>query len=243
MSNRVHDGSGPLWAVRLSSTPSGRATCGSGPSTRSTTCRGRTSARTLSSTSNIRSRIIEGRCASLVWPSATRCGRARCASTASLDNPELRETARFEWSALDSWFEEDEEIFVHPRSPYVRVDAQRSTRRVRIELNGVVLAESSSPVMVFETGLPTRYYLNRTEVDFSHLAAFEHRDSLPLQGNDDRVLVGRAGSRSICRSGVGLRLPDGPAAGDRRPRSAFYNEKVDVFVDGEQVPRPTTHFS
>jgi uncharacterized protein (DUF427 family) len=69
----------------------------------------------------------------------------------------LADTARIEWKAVDSWFEEDEEIFVHPRSPYSRVDALRSTRHVRVELDGVVVAESSSPVMVFETGLPTRY--------------------------------------------------------------------------------------
>jgi uncharacterized protein (DUF427 family) len=73
----------------------------------------------------------------------------------------LAGTVRFDWAALDAWFEEDEQVFVHPRSPYVRVDALRSARPVRVELDGVVLAESASPVMVFETGLPTRYYLNR----------------------------------------------------------------------------------
>ena len=82
---------------------------------------------------------------------------------------ELDATVRFDWEALDAWYEEDEEVFVHPRNPYARVDALRSTRTVRIELDGVVLAESSSPVMVFETGLPTRYYLNRTEVNFAAL--------------------------------------------------------------------------
>ena len=56
-------------------------------------------------------------------------------------------TVRFEWAALDAWFEEDEQVFVHPRDPYTRVDALRSNRRVRIELEGVVLADSASPVM------------------------------------------------------------------------------------------------
>jgi uncharacterized protein (DUF427 family) len=67
----------------------------------------------------------------------------------------LAGTARFDWPAFDAWFEEDEEVFVHPRCPYTRVDAIRSTRSVRVELDGVMLAESRSPVMVFETGLPT----------------------------------------------------------------------------------------
>jgi hypothetical protein len=74
-------------------------------------------------------------------------------------------TVRFEWEALDAWFEEDEQIFVHPRNPHVRVDPVRSTRSVRIELDGIVLASSSSPVLVFETGLPTRYYFDRTQIN------------------------------------------------------------------------------
>jgi len=70
---------------------------------------------------------------------------------------------------LDAWFEEDEQVFVHPRSPYVRIDALRSNRPVRVEPEGVVLADSPPPVMVFETGLPTRCYLSQTDVDFGHL--------------------------------------------------------------------------
>ena len=92
---------------------------------------------------------------------------------------DLRGTLRVEWDAMDGWFEEDEEVFVHPRSPYVRVDALRSTRSVRIELDGAVLAASSSPVMVFETGLPTRYYLNRTEVNFAPLRPSDTVTSCP----------------------------------------------------------------
>ena len=87
--------------------------------------------------------------------------------------------ARFEWDSLDAWFEEDEQVFVHPRDPYTRIDAMRSTRSVRIELDGVTLAESSSPVLVFETGLPTRYYLNRTEVDFTHLVLTDSVSACP----------------------------------------------------------------
>ena len=94
----------------------------------------------------------------------------------------LTGTARFEWDALDSWFEEDEEVFVHPRNPYTRVDALRSTRHVRIELDGVILAESSSPVMVFETGLPTRYYFNPTELNLRHLVATNTVTSCPYKG-------------------------------------------------------------
>ena len=94
----------------------------------------------------------------------------------------LSGTVRFEWAAMDAWLEEDERVFVHPRNPYVRVDALRSTRTVRVELGGAVLAESSSPVMVFETGLPTRYYLNRTEINFGHLIPTGTVTECPYKG-------------------------------------------------------------
>ena len=61
----------------------------------------------------------------------------------------------FYWSAVDAWFEEDEEVFVHPRDPYSRVDTVHSSRQVRVEVEGQVIAESSRPVLLYETGLPT----------------------------------------------------------------------------------------
>jgi uncharacterized protein (DUF427 family) len=155
----------------------------------------------------------------------------------------LADTVRFDWDALDAWYEEDEQVFVHPRNPYSRVDALRSTRTVRVELDGVVLAESSSPVMVFETGLPTRYYLNRTEVNFEHLVASDTVSACPYKGTT-------SGYWSV-RTGAGDPLPDLAWAYDFPTRQllpitglvAFYNEKVDIFLDGEELPRPRTHFS
>ena len=149
---------------------------------------------------------------------------------------------RFDWDALDAWFEEDEQVFVHPRNPYVRVDALRSTRTVRIELDGVALAESSSPVMVFETGLPTRYYLNRTEVNFEHLVPTDTITACPYKGKTSRYWSVRAG---------GVIHPDLAWTYDFPTRQllpiagliAFYNEKVDIAIDGQRLERPVTHFS
>jgi uncharacterized protein (DUF427 family) len=131
---------------------------------------------------------------------------------------------------------------VHPRNPYSRVDALRSTRRVRVELEGVVLAESSSPVMVFETGLPTRYYLNRTEVDFTHLTKSDTVTACPYKGKttgywsvrlDDAVHADLAWSYDFPTRQLL------PIAG----LIAFYNEKVDIVLDGKPLDRPVTHFS
>ena len=153
----------------------------------------------------------------------------------------LANTVRFDWDGLDAWFEEDEEVFVHPRNPYVRVDALRSTRRVRLELDGAVLAESLSPVMVFETGLPTRYYLNRTEVDFDHLVPSDTVTSCPYKGQTTGYWSVRLGDTTHTDLAWAYDFPTrqlDPIAG----MIAFYNEKVDITVDGELLLRPTTHF-
>jgi uncharacterized protein (DUF427 family) len=156
--------------------------------------------------------------------------------------PELEDTFRFEWEALDSWFEEDEEVFVHPRDPYTRVDALRSTRTVRVELGGVVLADSASPVMVFETGLPTRYYLNRTEVAFDHLEASATVTRCPYKGTTTGYWSVNVGGATHADLAWSYDFPTRqllPIAG----LISFYNEKVDIFVDGQPVARPVTHFS
>jgi len=153
----------------------------------------------------------------------------------------LANTVRFDWDALDAWFEEDEEVFVHPRNPYVRVDALRSTRRIRIELDGSVLAQSSSPVMVFETGLPSRYYLNRTEVDFNNLEPSGTVTSCPYKGQTTGYWTVRIGETTYPDLAWAYDLPTRqllPITG----MIAFYNEKVDITLDGELLPRPTTHF-
>jgi uncharacterized protein (DUF427 family) len=154
----------------------------------------------------------------------------------------LSGTVRFEWSALDAWFEEDERVFVHPRNPYARVDAVRSTRPVRVEVEGLVLAESRSPVMVFETGLPTRYYLNRTELDYSHLVPSDTVTECPYKGTTSAYWSVRVGDRLLSDLAWCYDFPTRqllPIAG----LVAFYNEKVDLYVDGDLLSRPETHFS
>ena len=154
----------------------------------------------------------------------------------------LAGTVRFEWDAMDAWYEEDEQVFVHPRSPFVRVDALRSARTVRVELDGTVLAESSSPVMVFETGLPTRYYLDRTAVDFTWLVPSDTVTACPYKGTTSGYWSVRAGGTVHADLAWSYDFPTRellPIAG----LIAFYNEKVDTFLDGQQLERPHTHFS
>ena len=65
----------------------------------------------------------------------------------------------FDWHAMDAWFEEEQEVFVHARDPHKRVDVAPSSRHVRVEVDGHLLAESTRPLLLFETTLPVRYYL------------------------------------------------------------------------------------
>jgi uncharacterized protein (DUF427 family) len=153
----------------------------------------------------------------------------------------LRDTVRFDWAAFDAWFEEDEQVFVHPRNPYARVDALRSTRTVRVELHGTRIAESSSPVMVFETGLPTRYYLNRTEIDFTLLIASQTVTACPYKGTTGGYWSVRVGERVHPDLAWSYDFPTRqllPIAG----LVAFYNERVDMFLDDQPLERPRTHF-
>ena len=155
--------------------------------------------------------------------------------------PGLAGTVRFDWMALDAWFEEDEQVFVYPRNPYVRVDALRSTRPVRVELDGVVLAESPAPVMVFETGLPTRYYLDPTEIHSGHLIPSDTVTSCPYKGTTSRYWSVRAGDTMHPDLAWAYDFPTRqlqPIAG----LVAFYTEKVDLFLCGQRLERPKTHF-
>jgi uncharacterized protein (DUF427 family) len=153
-------------------------------------------------------------------------------------------TARFEWDALDAWYEEDEQVFVHPRNPYVRVDALRSHRHIRASLEGITLADSTTPVLLFETGLPTRYYFDRTDVDFRHLVSTATQTACPYKGVtggywsvriDDEV---RHDHQDLAWAYDFPTRQVLPIAG----LVAFYNEKIDIDVDGERLARPRTHF-
>lgn len=157
-------------------------------------------------------------------------------------------TVRFRWDGLDAWYEEDEQIFVHPRNPYVRVDALRSHRHVRVELDGLTLAESHTPILVFETGLPTRYYLDRTDVALEHLRQTDTQAACPYKGvttgywsfapSGREPRAARKEHRDVawCYDFPTRQLL--PIAG----LIAFYNEKVDLVVDGVRLERPRRDF-
>lgn len=154
---------------------------------------------------------------------------------------ELRGLIRFDWDAMDSWFEEDEEVFVHPHDPYKRIDILHSSRHVEVEVNGVKVAETRRPTLLFETDLPTRYYIPQLDVRMDLLTRTERTTGCAYKGFA-RYWSVEAGGETFENLAWSYRTPL-PDSTKIAGLVAFYNEKVDLIVDGERLARPKTHFS
>lgn len=146
----------------------------------------------------------------------------------------------FYWRKLDHWLEEDEEVFGHARDPYHRIDVVPSSRHVVVRLDGEVLAESTRALALFESGLPTRWYLPREDVRASVVPS-DTRTRCTYKGIASYLSVegaGEAGEDLIWS------YPDPErAVADIAGRVAFFNERVDLEVDGEAERRPVTQWS
>jgi uncharacterized protein (DUF427 family) len=154
---------------------------------------------------------------------------------------ELRGHVRLDWDAMDSWFEEDEEVFTHPRDPRVRVDILASSRHVRIEIDGVTVADSVRPRLLFETGLPTRYYLPKTDVRLDLLEKSDTVTHCPYKGATEYWSV-RVGDELHADLVWGYPSPL-PESQKIIGLLAFTDEKVDVYVDDVLQARPKTKFA
>ena len=133
---------------------------------------------------------------------------------------------------MDAWFEEDEQVFTHPRDPYTRVDILPSSRHVRVELGGVTIAETTKPTLLFETGLPVRYYLPKTHVRITPTDSVSH---CPYKGQAEYwSMPSGAGERSDVAWSYRTPLPESQKIAGL---ISFYTEKVDVYVDGVKLGR------
>ena len=147
----------------------------------------------------------------------------------------------FVWKTMDHWFEENEEVFVHAKDPYTRVDIVPSDRRVRVEVEGVTVADSTNAWFLFETGLPTRYYLPKTDVRMDLLTPTETVTLCPYKGQARYWTLELDGeSHDDLVWGYDHPLPESQKI---MGLVSFYNEKVDVFVDEVLQERPKTKFS
>ena len=141
---------------------------------------------------------------------------------------ELRDAIRLDWSAIDAWFEEDEQVFTHPRDPYTRVDILPSSRHVRVDLDGVTLAETDKPTLLFETSLPTRFYLPKTHVRLVLLAPRDTVSHCPYKGQAEYWSL-RDGANADIAWSYRTPLPESQKIAGL---IAFYTEKVYLYIDG-----------
>lgn len=155
--------------------------------------------------------------------------------------PPIGEFVAFYWDVLDAWYEEDEEVFAHPRDPYHRVDALAASCHVRVSVEGRTVADSRQPVLLFETGLPTRYYLPREDVDSDLLVPSETTSRCPYKGK--AWYCGVEADGKLHEDLVWTYPEPEPAVEKIAGRLAFFDEKVDVEVDGEPQERPRTKWS
>lgn len=142
----------------------------------------------------------------------------------------LRELIRLEWNAMDAWFEEDEQVYTHPRDPYTRLDILPSSRRVKVEIMGVTIAESSQPRLLFETGLPVRYYLPKVDVRLDLLRPSDTVTHCPYKGRAEHLSM-HVGQTT--HTDVAWTYPT-PLPESQRIAGlvSFYDDKTDIYVDG-----------
>jgi uncharacterized protein (DUF427 family) len=158
-----------------------------------------------------------------------------------LAEPGLEGYVVLDFRGFDAWMEEDEPIVAHPRDPFHRIDILSSSRHVRLELEGELLAESRRPRLLFETSLPTRYYLPREDVRTELLVPTGTRTRCAYKGEAAYWSVEGAGD-----AGADLAWTyDAPLreAADVQGLIAFFNERVDVTLDGVPQERPNTPWS
>jgi uncharacterized protein (DUF427 family) len=159
------------------------------------------------------------------------------------DSPlaEIRDLIRFEWPAMDEWLEEDEPVYTHPRDPYHRVDILASSRHVRVEVDGTTVADSARPVILFETGLPPRYYLPLTDVRTDLLKPTDTKTHCPYKGTATywSVDTGQGPHADLAWAYRAPLAESQKIAG----LVCFYDEKADVYLDGQLQERPRTPFS
>lgn len=151
--------------------------------------------------------------------------------------PDLPDHLSVVWSAAEHWYEEDEEVFVGVRDPYWRVDPIRSTREVRVEIDGHEVGRTSSPLLVFESHLPVRYYLPMSDVRMEWLRPTETTTGCPYKGRASYwSFVGPDGDSAAPPDLAWAYQRPSRSVAELRDHISFWGSAVTLTVDGERVP-------
>ncbi len=157
------------------------------------------------------------------------------------DRTDIKGHVAFYWNRMDAWYEEDDEVFVHARDPYHRVDVLNSSRHVRVEVGGQTLADTHRPRLLFETSLPVRYYIPKADVRMDLLEPTDTVTACPYKGQA-RYWSANTGDTAVKDVAWSYPAPI-PECPKVEQFVAFFNERVDLYVDGELQPRPKTPWS
>ena len=157
------------------------------------------------------------------------------------NGPKLEDYIAFAWNKMDAWFEEDEEVFVYARDPHKRVDVLQSSRHVRVVVDGTAVADSKRPWLLFETGLPTRYYLPRPDVRMDLLEPSDTVTRCPYKGEANFYSI-RTGGELYRDLAWTYRYPMLECL-KIQGFLGFLSEKVDIYEDNKLQPRPETPWS
>jgi uncharacterized protein (DUF427 family) len=165
------------------------------------------------------------------WSVVAGRRRAEGAAWGNDEYAVLKDHVTFSWETLD-WYEEDERVYEHARDPHHRVDTVRSSRRVEVFVKGERVANSGRPLLLFETTLPVRYYLPYADVRTDLLTGSETTTFCPYKGR------ARYWSHPEVAD-VAWSYPDPiPENPKIRDLVSFFNERVDLVVDGVPLDRP-----
>jgi uncharacterized protein (DUF427 family) len=169
-------------------------------------------------------------------PVSIRAGGGEAAGFRPAD-PDLAGYVIVDFGGFDGWLEEDEPNVGHPRDPFHRIDIVHSSRHVWVEHDGEVVAESTRPYLLFETQLPVRYYLPREDVRPDRLASSDTHTFCAYKGRASYLSLTGA-------EDVAWFYPEPlREAAEVTDRVAFFNERVDIVVDGERLERPRSPWS
>jgi uncharacterized protein (DUF427 family) len=143
----------------------------------------------------------------------------------------------FRWDAMDQWLEEEDELHGHPQDPYSRIDVRNTSRHVRVSLDGEVLAETTRGKVLYEAGLPPRWYFPEEDVRMELLEPSDKQTTCAYKGfasywsvGDEEDLVWTY--REPLHDAVPV-----------KDMLCFFSERVQLEIDGELQERPRTQWS
>jgi uncharacterized protein (DUF427 family) len=176
------------------------------------------------------------------WYDVSAADRTLPAAAWTLADEAVGDRVVLSWEpGVLEWTEEDEPVTGHPRDPHKRVEALPSSRHVEVAVDGVTLASSDRPVLLFETDLPTRFYLPVEDARLDLLEPTDNVSVCPYKGRTDGYWTW-PGPPALANVAWSYATP-APAVGAVAGRIAFYNELVDLTVDGVRLERPESPFS